>query len=192
MGICPGLNEIKFGLNTAFLPSPLSEPPLHPCLPGPSLSPPSPLPPHIRELRLDEPPHTCWSSLCGYPQLVTQVHVLGAAGLKDSPTGELFQGKSPGPLANCPMASLCQHRHQPQSSPARRGTAGPAIPGVMPDAGHIERKRFTFCSQEASSWGGDLREGFLEGVAFFQAEKIQSLMKGGKGERCSGQREQCG
>lgn len=45
----------------------------------------------IRELRLDEPPRTCWSSLCGYPQQVTQVHVLGAAGLKDSPTGELIR-----------------------------------------------------------------------------------------------------
>lgn len=172
MGICSGLNEIKFGLNTASLPFPLPEPPLHPCLPGPSPSLPSPLPPHIRELRLDEPPHTCWSSLCGYPQLVTQVHVLGAAGLKDSPTGELSQGESPGPPASCPMASLHQHGYQPQSSPALRGTAGLAISGVMPDAGHIERKRFTFCSQEASSWEGGLREGFLEGVAFFQAEKV--------------------
>lgn len=45
--------------------------------------------PCFRELRLDEPPRTCWSSLCGYPQQVTQVHVLGAAGLKDSSTGEL-------------------------------------------------------------------------------------------------------
>lgn len=52
-------------------------------------------PPHtspcIRELCLDEPPRTCWSSLCGYPQQVTQVHVLGAAGLKDSPTGEFIR-----------------------------------------------------------------------------------------------------
>uniref|UniRef100_A0A2K6MHR4 Calpain 5 n=1 Tax=Rhinopithecus bieti TaxID=61621 RepID=A0A2K6MHR4_RHIBE len=46
------------------------------------------VPSNCRELRLDEPPHTCWSSLCGYPQLVTQVHVLGAAGLKDSPAGD--------------------------------------------------------------------------------------------------------
>ncbi|XP_060032711.1 calpain-5 isoform X4 [Erinaceus europaeus] len=45
------------------------------------------VPSSCRELRLDEPPRTCWSSLCGYPQLVTQVQVLGAAGLKDSPTG---------------------------------------------------------------------------------------------------------
>ncbi|XP_059564359.1 calpain-5 isoform X2 [Myotis daubentonii] len=45
------------------------------------------VPSSCRELCLDEPPRSCWSSLCGYPQLVTQVHVLGAAGLKDSPTG---------------------------------------------------------------------------------------------------------
>ncbi|XP_073664506.1 calpain-5 isoform X2 [Tursiops truncatus] len=45
------------------------------------------VPSNCRELCLDEPPHSCWSSLCGYPQQVTQVHVLGAAGLKDSPTG---------------------------------------------------------------------------------------------------------
>ncbi|XP_029372612.1 calpain-5a [Echeneis naucrates] len=34
-----------------------------------------------RELILDEPPHTCWSGLCGYPSLVTQVHILRADGL---------------------------------------------------------------------------------------------------------------
>lgn len=54
--------------------------------------------PCARELCLDEPPRSCWSSLCGYPQLVTQVHVLGAAGLKDSPTGALAQGKPPARL----------------------------------------------------------------------------------------------
>lgn len=42
------------------------------------------VPSNCRELCLDEPPKTCWSSLCGYPQQVTQVHVLGATGLKDS------------------------------------------------------------------------------------------------------------
>ncbi|XP_043914835.1 calpain-5-like [Protopterus annectens] len=34
-----------------------------------------------RELTLDEPPQTCWTGLCGYPKLVTQVHVIAAAGL---------------------------------------------------------------------------------------------------------------
>ncbi|XP_039987139.1 calpain-5-like isoform X3 [Xiphias gladius] len=34
-----------------------------------------------KELTLDEPPQTCWSGLCGYPSLVTQVHVLKANGL---------------------------------------------------------------------------------------------------------------
>lgn len=35
-----------------------------------------------RELTLDEPPQTCWTGMCGYPQLVTQVHVLNAEGLQ--------------------------------------------------------------------------------------------------------------
>lgn len=75
--------------------------PLLTCLPGT----PSPL--LIRELRLDEPPRTCWSSLCGYPQQVTQVHVVGATGLKDSTTGELSR-KGPGSAGSCPSPSLPQ------------------------------------------------------------------------------------
>ena len=59
-----------------------------------------------RELRLDEPPRTCWSSLCGYPQQVTQVHVLGAAGLKDSPTGELACRKPPALVPQPQTASI--------------------------------------------------------------------------------------
>uniref|UniRef100_A0AAV2IZG1 C2 domain-containing protein n=1 Tax=Knipowitschia caucasica TaxID=637954 RepID=A0AAV2IZG1_KNICA len=35
-----------------------------------------------QELTLDEPPQTCWTGLCGFPQLVTQVHVLSAEGLQ--------------------------------------------------------------------------------------------------------------
>lgn len=44
-----------------------------------------------RELTLDEPPQTCWTGMCGYPQLVTQVHVLSAEGLQgqDSNGGKL-------------------------------------------------------------------------------------------------------
>lgn len=34
-----------------------------------------------RELVNDEPPQTCWTGLCGYPKLVTQVHVIAVAGL---------------------------------------------------------------------------------------------------------------
>lgn len=36
----------------------------------------------FRELTLDEPPQTCWTGMCGYPQLVTQVHVMNAEGLQ--------------------------------------------------------------------------------------------------------------
>lgn len=39
------------------------------------------VPSGCRELTLDEPPQTCWTGLCGYPSLVTQVHVLRADGL---------------------------------------------------------------------------------------------------------------
>uniref|UniRef100_A0A3B3WU53 Calpain 5a n=1 Tax=Poecilia mexicana TaxID=48701 RepID=A0A3B3WU53_9TELE len=39
------------------------------------------VPTDCKELTLDEPPQTCWSGLCGYPSLVTQVHVLQANGL---------------------------------------------------------------------------------------------------------------
>ncbi|NXT21100.1 CAN5 protein, partial [Syrrhaptes paradoxus] len=41
------------------------------------------VPSDCRELTLDEPPHTCWSGMCGYPQVVSQIHVLAAAGLKN-------------------------------------------------------------------------------------------------------------
>lgn len=36
---------------------------------------------NCKELTQDEPPKTCWSGLCGYPSLVTQVHILQANGL---------------------------------------------------------------------------------------------------------------
>ncbi|XP_028904265.1 calpain-5 [Ornithorhynchus anatinus] len=45
------------------------------------------VPADCRELTLDEPPRSCWSGMCGYPQLVTQVHIFSADGLKDSPSG---------------------------------------------------------------------------------------------------------
>uniref|UniRef100_A0AAQ5YGM4 Calpain 5a n=1 Tax=Amphiprion ocellaris TaxID=80972 RepID=A0AAQ5YGM4_AMPOC len=39
------------------------------------------VPSDCSELTLDEPPQTCWSGLCGFPSLVSQVHVLQADGL---------------------------------------------------------------------------------------------------------------
>lgn len=39
------------------------------------------VPSDCKELAVDEPPQTCWSGLCGYPSLVTQVHILNANGL---------------------------------------------------------------------------------------------------------------
>ncbi|XP_041663297.1 calpain-5-like [Cheilinus undulatus] len=39
------------------------------------------VPSNCKELTVDEPPKTCWTGLCGYPTLVTQVHILKAVGL---------------------------------------------------------------------------------------------------------------
>ncbi|XP_030055923.1 calpain-5 [Microcaecilia unicolor] len=44
------------------------------------------VPSDCKELTLDEPPRTCWSGLCGYPQMVTQVHVVSATSLKKQDT----------------------------------------------------------------------------------------------------------
>ncbi|XP_063287657.1 calpain-5 [Pelobates fuscus] len=40
------------------------------------------VPSNCCELQLDEPKRTCWSGMCGFPQVVSQVHVVSAAGLK--------------------------------------------------------------------------------------------------------------
>uniref|UniRef100_A0A8C2F6F1 Calpain 5a n=1 Tax=Cyprinus carpio TaxID=7962 RepID=A0A8C2F6F1_CYPCA len=40
------------------------------------------VPAACKELMTDEPPHTCWTGCCGYPKLVTQVHVHRADGLQ--------------------------------------------------------------------------------------------------------------
>ncbi|XP_069748202.1 calpain-5-like [Narcine bancroftii] len=47
------------------------------------------VPANFSELTLNEPPHTCWSGMCGYPQVVIQVHVVAANGLaqQDGATG---------------------------------------------------------------------------------------------------------
>ncbi|XP_053561576.1 calpain-5 [Bombina bombina] len=41
------------------------------------------VPSNFCELTVDEPVKTCWSGMCGYPQLVSQVHVVSATGLKN-------------------------------------------------------------------------------------------------------------
>ncbi|XP_076002185.1 calpain-5a [Genypterus blacodes] len=40
-----------------------------------------------KELTADEPPHTCWSGMCGYPSLVSQVHILQGDGLSGHDLG---------------------------------------------------------------------------------------------------------
>uniref|UniRef100_A0A3B3X1H5 Uncharacterized protein n=1 Tax=Poecilia mexicana TaxID=48701 RepID=A0A3B3X1H5_9TELE len=44
------------------------------------------VPSDCKELTLDDPPQTCWTGMCGYPQLVTQVHVVSAEGLQGQDT----------------------------------------------------------------------------------------------------------
>lgn len=61
--------------------------------------------------------------MCGYPQLVTQVHVLGAAGLKDAPTGAPARGKPPAPASPEAAPSLLPapaEGAQPPELPALR------------------------------------------------------------------------
>ncbi|XP_047235509.1 calpain-5-like isoform X3 [Girardinichthys multiradiatus] len=57
------------------------------------------VPSDCKELTLDEPPQTCWTGMCGYPQLVTQVHVVSAEGLQGQDTnGDLQQEHDHGHL----------------------------------------------------------------------------------------------
>ncbi|KAM5180848.1 calpain-5 [Mantella aurantiaca] len=42
----------------------------------------SDVPSNCCELTADEPQKTCWSGMCGFPQVVSQVHVVSAVGLK--------------------------------------------------------------------------------------------------------------
>ncbi|XP_039987134.1 calpain-5-like isoform X1 [Xiphias gladius] len=68
-----------------------------------------------KELTLDEPPQTCWSGLCGYPSLVTQVHVLKANGL----AGQDSDGVSdPYVIIRCEGEKVCSPIHKNTRSPA--------------------------------------------------------------------------
>ncbi|KAM8899900.1 calpain-5 isoform 2-T2 [Spinachia spinachia] len=72
------------------------------------------VPSDCKELTLDDPPQTCWTGMCGYPQLVTQVHVMNAEGLQGpdsngelhclNPNKERLLSKVQGPLCMVPSA----------------------------------------------------------------------------------------
>ncbi|KAG9338691.1 hypothetical protein JZ751_025359 [Albula glossodonta] len=67
-----------------------------------------------RELTLDEPPQTCWTGMCGYPLLVTQVHVLSAVGLQ----GQDSNGASdPYVLISCEGEKVRSPVHKDTCSP---------------------------------------------------------------------------
>uniref|UniRef100_A0AAR2IP90 Calpain 5a n=1 Tax=Pygocentrus nattereri TaxID=42514 RepID=A0AAR2IP90_PYGNA len=72
------------------------------------------VPSDCRELTLDEPPQTCWTGLCGYPQLVTQVHVMKAVGLQ----GQDSDGSSdPYVIISCEGEKVRSHVHKSTLSP---------------------------------------------------------------------------
>ncbi|KAM6416939.1 calpain-5 isoform 1-T1 [Pluvialis apricaria] len=72
------------------------------------------VPSDCRELTLDEPPHTCWSGMCGYPQVVSQIHVLAAAGLKNQ---DSEGGADPYVIIKC--------EGQKVRSPVKKNTVSP-------------------------------------------------------------------
>ncbi|XP_041880152.1 calpain-5 [Corvus kubaryi] len=72
------------------------------------------VPSDCRELTLDEPPHTCWSGMCGYPQVVSQIHVLAAAGLKNQ---DSQGGADPYVIIKC--------EGQKVRSPVKKNTVSP-------------------------------------------------------------------
>ncbi|XP_029458029.1 calpain-5 [Rhinatrema bivittatum] len=74
------------------------------------------VPSECKELTMDEPPRTCWSGICGYPQLVTQVHVVSAAGLKDQDTQG---GADPYVVISCEGSKV--------RSPVYKNTLSPAF-----------------------------------------------------------------
>ncbi|XP_013871385.1 calpain-5 [Austrofundulus limnaeus] len=73
------------------------------------------MPSDCKELTLHEPPHTCWSGMCGYPSLVTQVHVLQADGL----AGHDSNGASdPYVIIRCEGQKVRSAVHKSTCSPA--------------------------------------------------------------------------
>uniref|UniRef100_A0A1A7X3G7 Calpain 5a n=1 Tax=Iconisemion striatum TaxID=60296 RepID=A0A1A7X3G7_9TELE len=73
------------------------------------------VPSDCKELTLHEPPHTCWSGLCGYPSLVSQVHVVQADGL----AGHDSNGASdPYVIIRCEGQKVCSVVHKSTRSPA--------------------------------------------------------------------------
>lgn len=72
------------------------------------------VPAGFRELTLNEPPRTCWSGLCGHPQVVTQVHVVAASGLaaQDGTTGA-----DPYVIIRCGRHKVKSHIHKNTLNP---------------------------------------------------------------------------
>uniref|UniRef100_A0A674DH89 Calpain 5 n=1 Tax=Salmo trutta TaxID=8032 RepID=A0A674DH89_SALTR len=72
------------------------------------------VPANCRELTLDEPAQTCWSGLCGFPSLVTQIHVHRADGL----AGQDSDGASdPYVIIRCEGEKVCSPVYKNTRSP---------------------------------------------------------------------------
>ncbi|XP_034557645.1 calpain-5-like [Notolabrus celidotus] len=67
-----------------------------------------------KELILDQPPKTCWTGMCGYPVLVTQVHLVQANGLA---------GQDSGGVSDPYAIIYCEG--QKVRSPVHKGTRSP-------------------------------------------------------------------
>lgn len=73
------------------------------------------VPSHCKALTEDEPPQNCWTGLCGYPSLVTQVHILQANGL----AGQDSDGASdPYVIIRCEGEKVRSPVHKDTRSPA--------------------------------------------------------------------------
>nr|XP_014348555.1 PREDICTED: calpain-6 [Latimeria chalumnae] len=70
----------------------------------------------FRELTLDKPEVTCWSSFCGYPQRVTEVYVHSAEGLQSQ---DSFGGADPYLIIKCEREMVC--------TPVQKDTLSPVF-----------------------------------------------------------------
>ncbi|XP_076846907.1 calpain-5a [Brachyhypopomus gauderio] len=72
------------------------------------------VPSECKELTVDQPPQTCWTGLCGYPTLVTQVHVMKGAGLQAQDS----DGSSdPYVVISCEGEKVCSPVHKDTLTP---------------------------------------------------------------------------
>ncbi|XP_073214949.1 calpain-6 isoform X2 [Lepidochelys kempii] len=62
------------------------------------------VPSELRELKLDKPKRTCWSILCGYPRIVTEIKIHSAEGLQRQ---DRSGGADPYLIIKCENQKVC-------------------------------------------------------------------------------------